>query len=287
VHATIFVVDKDPAFRALARGALAQLGSVEELASARDALAAAEVRAPSLVVTELVMDDLGAFELLRRYTERFEDRRTPFLVVSKLADEETLTQCLDAGADDYVPKPVSASVLRARASALLRRSGSLDRRAVLGQGMLGQGVKRSVRLSRVLVNGHELVIETRFVPSPQPEIQTCVLAGERKVMCSSLPVPPELDSAEVDVIGLRAHARAEAEMRDRVTALREQHQRARDGAFAKQDDVQRLFDEGIGHALHASWRDALACWERALELDPANAALRCNVEVARRKLASG
>ncbi len=282
MHATIFVVDKDPAFRALARDALAQLGSVEVLASARDVLEAAEVRAPHLVVTELVMDDLGAFELLRRYGERFEDRHTPFLVVSKLADEETLTQCLDAGADDYVPKPVSATVLRARASALLRRSGSLDRRAILGQ-----GVRRSVRLSRVLVNGHELVIETRFVPSPQPEIQTRVLAGEREVMCSSLPVAPELDSAEVDVMGLRAHARAEAEMRDRVTTLREQHQRAREGAFAKQDDVQRLFDEGIGHALHAQWRDALACWERALAEDPSNAALRCNVEVARRKLEGG
>jgi DNA-binding response OmpR family regulator len=279
VHATIFVVDKDPAFRSLARGALAQLGAVEEHASVREALEAADARPPQLVVTELVMDDLGAFELLRRYEERYEDRRTPFLVVSSLADDETLTQCLDAGADDFVRKPVSANVLRARAAALLRRSGSLDRRA-----LLGPGAKRSVRLSRVLVNGHELVIETRFVPAPKPEIQTCVLAGERKVMCTSLPVPAELDSAEVDVIGLRAHARAEAEMRDRVTALREQHQRAREGVFAKQDDVQRLFDEGIGHALHAQWRDALACWERALELDPANAALRCNVEVARRKL---
>lgn len=279
MHATIFVVDKDPAFRSLARGALAQLGAVEEHASVREALEAADARPPQLVVTELVMDDLGAFELLRRYEERYEDRRTPFLVVSSLADDETLTQCLDAGADDFVRKPVSANVLRARAAALLRRSGSLDRRA-----LLGPGAKRSVRLSRVLVNGHELVIETRFVPAPKPEIQTCVLAGERKVMCTSLPVPAELDSAEVDVIGLRAHARAEAEMRDRVTALREQHQRAREGVFAKQDDVQRLFDEGIGHALHAQWRDALACWERALELDPANAALRCNVEVARRKL---
>lgn len=280
MHATIYVVDKDPAFRSLARGALAQLGDVEEHGSAREALEAAEARPPQLVVTELVMDDLGAFELLRRYGERYEDRRTPFLVVSSLADEETLTQCLDAGADDYVRKPVSSSVLRARAAALLRRSGSLDRREIAWA-----GARRSSRSTRVLVNGRELVIETRFLSEP-PELRTCVLAGGRTVMCSSVPVPPEIDSAELDVMGLRAHARAEAEMRDRVSALREQRQRALEDGFVKQDDVQRLFDEGIGHALHAHWRDALACWERALELDPSNAALRCNVEVARRKLAA-
>jgi hypothetical protein len=148
-----------------------------------------------------------------------------------------------------------------------------------------------VQLSTVAVNGHPLAIETRLVRGPSPAIVTIVKAGEREVVRKSLSVSPELDAPAIEQLRMRMHSEAESAMRDKVSSLRYQQQKERttgtQPALPELPSLQALFDEGVDHALNARWSHALSCWERALAQDPDNAALRCNVEVARRKLASG
>ncbi|MBX7196625.1 MAG: response regulator [Sandaracinaceae bacterium] len=242
-------------------------------------------RRPRLTLSahdDLVMEGVGGFEFMRRYTERFESLRTPFLFVSALGDDETLTECLEAGADDYIAKPVASAVLRARAAALLRRSGGHDRHAEPFD------PRKSVRLSTVAVNGRPLSIETRLVREPALAIVTVVRAGEREVVRRQTAVAADTDPASLDRLRARAHAEAESLMRDKVSSLRYQQLQDRSApaveAATSKPDVQQLFDQGVGHALDARWADALAAWERALALSPDDAALQCNVEVARRKL---
>lgn len=55
---------------------------------------------------------------------RQEGSRVPVIVMTGRADDEALVAALDAGADDYVVKPVSGTVLLARVRAALRRGGA-------------------------------------------------------------------------------------------------------------------------------------------------------------------
>ncbi|WP_223164215.1 response regulator [Nocardioides mesophilus] len=74
-----------------------------------------------VVILDLMLPGLDGFEVSRRM------RRTsdvPIIVVSALGDSHDIVAGLEAGADDYMTKPVVAKELSARIRALLRRSRS-------------------------------------------------------------------------------------------------------------------------------------------------------------------
>ncbi|HXL85643.1 MAG TPA: response regulator transcription factor [Gemmatimonadaceae bacterium] len=76
------------------------------------------------IILDLQLGDRHGFEILQEL--RRNGRRTPVLLYSGLSDTDTIVRGLDAGADDYVVKPVSNEELRARVRTLVRR-GSASR----------------------------------------------------------------------------------------------------------------------------------------------------------------
>jgi DNA-binding response OmpR family regulator len=75
------------------------------------------------VLLDLRLPGVDGFEVCRRI------RRTsdvPIIMVTAMQDSHDVVAGLEAGADDYVTKPLSAKVLVARLRALLRRAGSRD-----------------------------------------------------------------------------------------------------------------------------------------------------------------
>jgi DNA-binding response OmpR family regulator len=81
---------------------------------------------PDLVLLDLVLPELGGLDVLRcvRSDERF--ARIPILIVSALGEESDVVVGLELGADDYLSKPFSMSVLVAHVNALLRRTKTAD-----------------------------------------------------------------------------------------------------------------------------------------------------------------
>ncbi|MDR0390993.1 MAG: response regulator transcription factor [Planctomycetaceae bacterium] len=77
---------------------------------------------PDLVLLDLILPELGGLEVLRwvRSDKRF--ARIPILIVSALGEESDVVVGLELGADDYLSKPFSMSVLVAHVNALLRRA---------------------------------------------------------------------------------------------------------------------------------------------------------------------
>ncbi|MDQ6768990.1 MAG: response regulator transcription factor, partial [Gemmatimonadota bacterium] len=71
------------------------------------------------IILDLQLGDRHGFEILQEL--RRNGRRTPVLLYSGLSDTETIVRGLDAGADDYVVKPISNEELRARVRTLVRR----------------------------------------------------------------------------------------------------------------------------------------------------------------------
>lgn len=122
----LLVVDDEPAVRdALARALRLEGYEVELAADGREALAALAARPADVVVLDVLMPGLDGLEVCRRL--RADGDRTPILMLTARVDVSDRVAGLDAGADDYLPKPFALDELLARLRALLRRSGAGDR----------------------------------------------------------------------------------------------------------------------------------------------------------------
>ena len=117
----VLVVDDEPqilrALRASLRGAGYEVDTAE---TAEEALAAAATRPPEAVVLDLVLPDGSGTDVARELRGW---SSAPIIVLSAVGEEREKVAALDAGADDYVTKPVGIDELLARLRAVLRRAG--------------------------------------------------------------------------------------------------------------------------------------------------------------------
>jgi two-component system, OmpR family, response regulator MprA len=120
---TILVVDDEPAVRESLHRAFSLDGYATALAEdGESALAQLAVQEPDAVVLDILMPGMDGFEVCRRI--RATGNRIPILILTARDDIEDRVAGLDAGADDYLPKPFALAELLARVRALLRRSGA-------------------------------------------------------------------------------------------------------------------------------------------------------------------
>ena len=79
-------------------------------------------RRPDLVLLDLMLPIMSGFEVLRKIKAERTVSRVPILIVSARGEESDIVVGLELGADDFVTKPFTMTVLIARINALLRRS---------------------------------------------------------------------------------------------------------------------------------------------------------------------
>ncbi len=121
---TILVVDDERAVRESLRRALELEGYGVELAEdGEQALRRLELEPPpDVVVLDVLMPGVDGLEVCRRV--RQSGSSVPVLMLTARAEVDSRVAGLDAGADDYLPKPFALAELLARLRALLRRAGS-------------------------------------------------------------------------------------------------------------------------------------------------------------------
>jgi two-component system, OmpR family, response regulator MprA len=116
----ILVVDDDRAVRESLRRSLAFNGYQVDLASdGQEALEAVAARRPDAMVLDVMMPRLDGLSVCRRMREAGD--ALPILVLTARDAVSDRVAGLDAGADDYLPKPFALEELLARLRALLRR----------------------------------------------------------------------------------------------------------------------------------------------------------------------
>jgi DNA-binding response OmpR family regulator len=115
------LVEDEPDIRRMLCIALqAERLHVLEAADGRTALATLQKEHVDIVVLDLMLPDIDGFEVCRRIRT---SSQVPVVVVSARDDSHDIVAGLEAGADDYVVKPVVAKELAARLRAVLRRAG--------------------------------------------------------------------------------------------------------------------------------------------------------------------
>lgn len=126
--ASILVVDDNDSTRdLLAHQLQRQNFMVIEAASGERCLEIMRSAEPDLVLLDLVMPDMNGYEVLQVIRNDEALRRIPVVVVSGIQDEEGAVRCIDAGASDYLLKPVNGTLLRARIGASLEAKRWRDR----------------------------------------------------------------------------------------------------------------------------------------------------------------
>ncbi|MGH0036860.1 MAG: response regulator transcription factor [Myxococcota bacterium] len=123
-HRSVLVVDGDSESAAATVASIATSGiEVLEAANGREAVRLARSKEVDLVLTEAVLPDVTGLALMRLLQEA--DRRSPRVVMlSRWSSEVDRVIAFEAGVDDFVPRPYSASELAARVRAILRRTDS-------------------------------------------------------------------------------------------------------------------------------------------------------------------
>jgi DNA-binding response OmpR family regulator len=119
--ALVLVVDDQRDILGLIKLRLEQAGfRVETASDGERALELVKTLRPNLVVLDVMLPVLDGREVTRRIRADADTAGIPVLLVSASVHEHEVQEGLDAGADDYLPKPFTANVLRERVEALLQ-----------------------------------------------------------------------------------------------------------------------------------------------------------------------
>jgi DNA-binding response OmpR family regulator len=132
--ASVLVIEDDQRIREVVATALTASGhAVRAEARGAEGLAAVVDWKPDVVVLDLGLPDLDGVDVLRMLRGV---STVPVIVATARDDDAEVVRVLDAGADDYVVKPYSASQLDARIRAVLRRAGTTE--ATTGELAVGE-----------------------------------------------------------------------------------------------------------------------------------------------------
>jgi len=119
--ASVLVVDDDPVAREMIAIQLAPEGHTVTLASSgREAIASLNAGAFDLVLCDVMMPAMDGFDVCRMIKSNREWRFVPVVLVTALDGQDDIVRGLDAGADDFLSKPVGGAILRARVRSMLR-----------------------------------------------------------------------------------------------------------------------------------------------------------------------
>lgn len=140
----VLVVDDDPVGRALVAALLKGQGcQVLQASDGRSGLEMARQRHPDLILLDVVMPGMDGYEVCEQVRASDGISDVPILMITTLEDHSSRIRGLEAGADDFLSKPIDSTELRARVRTILR----LNRH------------RRAARLAELLSDAYDATLE--------------------------------------------------------------------------------------------------------------------------------
>ncbi|KKB09502.1 PleD family two-component system response regulator [Devosia chinhatensis] len=135
--ARVLIVDDIPTnVRLLEARLTAEYYDVVSASSGREALAICQSQDVDIILLDVMMPEMDGFEVCRRLKADPRTHHIPVLMITALDQPSDRVQGLDAGADDFLTKPVDDTQLMARVKSLVRLKSLTDElraRALTGQ----------------------------------------------------------------------------------------------------------------------------------------------------------
>lgn len=114
----VLIVDDSRLQRRILAASLKKWGfEVLEADSGEDAIALCQTEPPDLVLSDWVMPGMSGLEFCRAFRELDREQYSYFILLTSKSEKQEVAKGLDAGADDFLIKPLEADELRARIAA--------------------------------------------------------------------------------------------------------------------------------------------------------------------------
>ncbi len=236
----ILVVDDNPENREMLSRRLSREGyEVLGAAGGTEALATLGSAAVDLVLLDVMMPDINGYEVLKRLKADERLRDIPVLMISSLDEEESVARCIELGADDFLPKPFSPVVLRARVSACLDRKRLRDQERVHAAELEEWNRTLESRVQEGVANVERLGRLKRFF---SPQLAELIVAGG-----ADDPLRTHRRQVTVVFLDLRGFTSfAEtAEPEELMGVLREYHAAMGDLILAHEGTLERFTGDGM------------------------------------------
>jgi two-component system, sensor histidine kinase and response regulator len=200
---SILVVDDEPDNFDVIETLLHDTGYVLNYASSgRKAFDRLETSQPDVILLDVMMPDINGIEVCRLLKNNPQWRAIPIIMVTSLSSKEDLAQCMSAGADDFVSKPVNGLELRARIHSMLRIKQQYDDLQVLLQaredmvGMMVHDLRNpltSILLATDMLRSPQITFEQR-----QNKLDQLEIAGlQLRSLIDSLLLMAKLESGKM------------------------------------------------------------------------------------------
>ncbi len=162
----VLLVDDEPDIVELLKYNLEREGyQVSTALNGRDAIKAAKANRPDLIVLDIMMPGMDGVEVCNQLRQLPEFKHTLITFLTARSEDYSQIAGFEAGADDYITKPVRPKVFVTKVKALLKRSGT-DRPD--GQTLEANGVKVDLERVSVSVEGVDMQL-------PKKEFELLVL----------------------------------------------------------------------------------------------------------------
>ena len=154
----ILVVDDNEANRDMLSRRLARQGhGVEMAAGGQEALQRLGAEPFDLVLLDIMMPEMNGYEVLERLKADPVLQHIPVIMITALNEMESVVRCIEMGAEDHLPKPFNATLLKARVESSLAKKRLRDREQVVSRAMA-----RELEIGRNIQAG--------FLPDALPRI---------------------------------------------------------------------------------------------------------------------
>ena len=131
---SILVVDDEPDnFDVIETLLSEQNYQLHYAANGKSAIASLEAFQPDLILMDVMMPEMDGIEVCRRIKANPEWQIVPIIMVTALNSKSDLANCLNAGADDFISKPINSVEMRARVHSMLRIKQQYDNIQALSQ----------------------------------------------------------------------------------------------------------------------------------------------------------
>jgi len=197
----ILIVDDDTTMRFLMRETLEQDGfTVLESGDGVEALQAYEASRPEMLISDVVMPRMDGFELCRSLRKRGDANYVPVLMATGLDDLESIEKAYEAGATDFIVKPINWLILCHRVRYMLRASRTFnelreteERLRSIAENLPGAIFRQALRADgRVAFSYVSPAMRTLYGIDPEGMVRDsrhfvdCVVAEDRLVLDDAL-----------------------------------------------------------------------------------------------------
>jgi putative two-component system response regulator len=157
----ILVVDDEDRNLRLMKLLLTSFGyDVLTASNGQEALEKVHDISPDVILLDIMMPKIDGFEVARQLKREEETKIIPIVMVTALNEVEDRVKALEAGADDFLNKPVDKTELRARVQSLVKVKACNDHMRNYQKELEAEVAKRTKQLRQALKKLKELSLES-------------------------------------------------------------------------------------------------------------------------------